>query len=91
MLMMYLSQGTLTDISDLTALHELLIANGWTLHTAICVMLFSLMHWPCATTCMTIYKETGSAKWTAAAIVIPAALGCAICMAVSLAAGVIGF
>ena len=91
MLMMYLSQGTLTDVTDLTALHELLTANGWTLHTAVCVMLFSLMHWPCATTCMTIYKETGSFKWTAAAIVIPAAMGCAVCMAVSLMAKIIGF
>ena len=59
-IMSYLSTGTLLELDDLGALHELLVRNGWTWLTAVCTMLFSLMHWPCSTTCMTIGKETKS-------------------------------
>lgn len=81
-IMSYLSQGSLTELSG-AALLELLGQNGWTAVTAVCVILFSLMHWPCATTCMTIYQETKSVKWTALAVVVPTALGVCGCLLVN--------
>lgn len=79
-LMIYLSTGTLTDMSDLTALGSVLASAGWTAHTALCVMLFSLFHWPCSTTLITIRRETGSWRWTALAALIPTALGATVCV-----------
>ncbi|MDD6160643.1 MAG: ferrous iron transporter B [Oscillospiraceae bacterium] len=78
-LMAYLSSGTLVESGSLFALGELLTAHGWTWLTALCTMLFSLFHWPCSTTCITIRKETGSRKWTAAAVLLPTALGLTVC------------
>ncbi len=82
-LMAYLSQGTLQDPTSLAAMRELFLANGWTPVTALCTMLFSLMHWPCATTLITIKKETGSRRWTALAAVLPTLCGMAACMLVN--------
>ncbi len=79
-LMIYLSTGTLTDMSDLAALGGVLADAGWTAHTALCVMLFSLFHWPCSTTLLTIRRETGSWRWTALAALLPTVLGAALCM-----------
>ena len=67
----------------LDPLGRLLAENGWTAVTALCVMLFSLCHWPCSTTLLTIKKETGSAKWTALSALLPTALGALLCMAVN--------
>lgn len=78
-IMAYMSSGTLTDISDLTVLKQLFVANGWTWITAVSVMLFSLVHWPCSTTCMTIKKETQSIKWTLVSFLLPTVLGMLIC------------
>lgn len=61
-----------TDASGTLAL---LTAGGWTLLTAVNLMLFSLLHNPCSTTLATIYKETGSRRWTVLSAVIPLALG----------------
>ena len=83
LLMSYLATGSLTEFESLSQLHALLVNNGWTWLTAVCVMLFSLMHWPCGTTLWTIHKETKSAKWTAAAFLIPTAIGIAACMLVT--------
>lgn len=82
----YLSTGSLLEMNDLGALHTLLIQNGWTWVTAVCTMLFSLFHWPCSTTCMTIGKETGSVKWTVLSCAIPTAVGMAVCALVAAAA-----
>ncbi|MDE6127934.1 MAG: ferrous iron transport protein B, partial [Lachnospiraceae bacterium] len=82
-LMAYLSTGSLVEMKSLTSLHALLAANGWTPVTALCTMLFSLLHWPCATTLMTIKKETGSLKWTLAAFLLPTLFGCVICILVN--------
>lgn len=90
-LMCYLATGSLTDFSDLGSLHALLTAHGWTGLTAICTMLFSLLHWPCSTTCLTIHKETGSLKWTAAAFLIPTLVGVVVCFCVASAARLLGF
>lgn len=85
-IMSYMAGGTITDMSSVWELHTLLTANGWTWLTAVCTMLFSLMHFPCATTCITIYKETGSFKWTAAAFLIPTVTGIIICFITASAA-----
>ena len=62
-----------TDTVESTA--ALFRAGGWTLLPAVNLMLFSLMHNPCSTTIYTIYKESGSLKWTVIATVMPLALG----------------
>lgn len=82
-IMSYMCAGSILELESLSALKDLLISNGWTAATAICVMLFSLMHFPCGTTCLTIKKETGSLKWTALAFAIPTAVGLILCFAVS--------
>lgn len=79
MLMAYMAQGTLTDYSGLDQLRTLLIQNGWSWTTAVSMLLFSLMHWPCATTCLTIKKETGSLKWTLVSILTPTVIGMTLC------------
>ena len=90
MLMAYLAEGSLVEFEDLAALGALLTQHGWTWVTAVCAMLFSLFHWPCSTTCLTIYKETGSVGWTALAVALPTALGLGLCLAVAAAARVLG-
>ncbi len=81
-LMGYLSAGSLTDYASLAQLHGLLAANGWTAVTALCVLLFTLFHFPCGTTCLTIWRETRSVKWTALAVLLPTAAGVLLCLAV---------
>ncbi|MEG0768082.1 MAG: nucleoside recognition domain-containing protein, partial [Clostridia bacterium] len=70
-IMAYTAGGSLQEMGDLISLRTLLVANGWTNVTAFCMLLFSLMHWPCSTTCLTIQRETGSWKWTALAFLLP--------------------
>lgn len=82
-IMSYMSAGSLMDFNNLNILRELFISHGWTLVTAICVMLFSLMHFPCSTTCLTIRKETQSLKWTFISILIPTITGIVVCFAVT--------
>jgi ferrous iron transport protein B len=67
--------GVLFEPDSQNVLGPLLEAGGWTLLTAVNVMLFSLVHNPCSTTIYTIYKETGSVKWTAVATLLPVAMG----------------
>ena len=78
-IMSYMAQGSLLEIDDFSVLRNLLVANGWTWLTAVNVMLFSLMHWPCSTTCLTIKKETQSLKWTAVSFLVPTVTGMIIC------------
>ena len=78
-LMCYLSAGTLIQIEDYAQLGQIFAANGWTGATAFCVMLFSLCHWPCAASCMTIYRETGKLRWTLLSILIPTLCGFILC------------
>lgn len=79
MLMAYLSTGKLVEYENLASLKQLLSDNGWTLTTAVCTVIFMLCHFPCSTTCLTIKKETGSIKWTLAAIFLPTAVGLVLC------------
>ena len=82
-LMAYLNQGTLTEPGSLLSLKALLEAHGWTWVTAACTILFSLLHWPCATTLLTIHKETNSLKWTLLAFLLPTFFGLMLCLLVA--------
>lgn len=89
-IMSYLSSGVLVDMSNLMDLKHLLVENGWTWLTAICTMLFSLIHWPCSTTCLTIYKETKSLKWTFVSFALPTLIGMTVCFLVASTARILG-
>lgn len=79
MIMTYMAQGKITELESLEKMREIFVANGWTICTAVCTMMFSLMHWPCSTALLTVKKETGSLKWTALAFLIPTVSGVLIC------------
>lgn len=79
-IMAYMAQGSLLELDSLAAMKELFVSHGWTWVTAICTMLFSLMHWPCSTTLLTIKKETASLKWTVLACAIPTTIGVITCI-----------
>lgn len=82
--MTYAAEGQMDGALSLDALRPLLTAHGWDAGRALCVMLFSLFHWPCATTLLTVRRETGSWRQTALAAALPTALGVAVCAAVNL-------
>lgn len=79
LLMSYLATGSMIEFDSLNALGEVLKDNGWTYLTAINTMLFSLLHWPCATTLWTIKKETQSLKWTAVGFLMPTLVAFIVC------------
>ena len=80
-LMCYLAGNTLIDIKDTQTIGKILIENGWSILTALNVMIFTILHFPCATTLLTIKKETGSLKWTLISFLLPTLCGIIICMA----------
>ncbi len=75
--------GVMFELSSASDVESLLAAGGWTLLTGVCLMLFSLLHNPCSTTLYTIYKETGSVKWTAVSALVPLGIGFAVCFLVA--------
>ena len=79
-LMCYLKGGALVNIEDTVQIGQILIQNGWNMLTAMNVMLFTILHFPCTTTLLTIKKETGSWKWTGLAFLIPTVCGIVLCM-----------
>lgn len=79
-LMCYMSTGVMVNLEDLSSIGNILIQNGWTIITAINVMIFCLLHFPCSTTLLTIKKESGSTKWMALAFVIPTICGIVLCI-----------
>ena len=79
LIMSYMATGKMIEFDELSALGELLRNNGWTYLTALNMMLFSLLHWPCATTLLTIKKETNSMKWTVLGFVIPTVITFVVC------------
>ncbi|WP_252224327.1 ferrous iron transport protein B [Clostridium sp. ZBS2] len=89
-IMSYMAAGSMLELSSTAQLHSLLVENGWTWLTAVCVMLFSLMHWPCSTTCLTIKKETQSLKWTAISFLVPTITGITICFIVTSIVRILG-
>jgi ferrous iron transport protein B len=80
MLMVYMSTGMMTELESLDDLRKLLVdQHGWTMLTAVNLMLFSLLHNPCATTIITIYKETLSAKWATIGALMPLTIAFVVC------------
>lgn len=81
LIMSYMATGSMTDYTSLQELGDLLVSHGWTYLTALNLMLFSLLHWPCTTTLLTIKKETKSTKWTALGFIIPTSIAFLVCSA----------
>lgn len=79
MMMLYSAGRSLTAIGSMDALRELLLSQGWTWLTALCVILFTLFHWPCATSLLTVRKETGSMRWTLVSALLPTLFGFGLC------------
>lgn len=90
-IMSYMASGSMIEMESLAALRDLLVSHGWTWLTAINVMLFCLMHFPCATTLLTIKKETGSLKWTAVSFLVPTIMGLTVCFIVTSFFRLLGF
>lgn len=82
-IMSYLAQGSILELESLSMMKELFVENGWNALTAVCFVLFSLFHWPCSTTLMTVKKETGDMRWTLLAAVLPTTVGVICCIAFS--------
>ena len=87
MIMAYMSLGNIIDFSSLVELKILLVNNGWTLLTAINMIIISLFHFPCSTTCLTIKKETGKWIWVILSILLPMILGIILCLIVKIIYG----
>jgi ferrous iron transport protein B len=87
-IMGYMKMGRMTEMGDPTLLFA---DNGWTLVTAVCVILFSLLHYPCTTTTLTVWAETRSLKWTLLSNAIPLALAILVCFSVAQAARLAGW
>lgn len=83
-IMCYLQGNSLADIDSIHSIFEILSEHGWTMITALNVMLFSLLHFPCGTTLFTIYKETKSKKWTLLSFILPTVCGIVVCMCTNL-------
>ncbi|MBQ9250679.1 MAG: ferrous iron transport protein B [Oscillospiraceae bacterium] len=89
-LMAYTAQGSLQQLGALSDIRLLLVQNGWTGVTALCVLLFTLLHWPCSTTLLTIRREAGSWKWAGLAALIPTLGGLTACTLVAATASLLG-
>ena len=83
-LMLYMNQGRMVSLEG-SVLGSVLTDHGWTLLTAVCLMLFSLLHNPCGTTIWTIWRETRSAKWTLFGALMPLAIAILVCVVVATA------
>ena len=83
-LMAYLGGNSLVNLEDTFSISQILISHGWTILTAVNVMLFTILHYPCTTTLLTIKKETGSWKWTFLSFLIPTVCGIVVCMLTNL-------
>ena len=83
MMMGYLSNSHLVDISSLSTMKTILLSNGWTIKTALCTLVFILFHFPCSTTILTIKKETNSIKWTIISFILPLIIGIVLCLMVN--------
>ena len=84
-LMCYLGGNSLVNLEDTYSIGQILVQNGWTMLTAINVMIFTCLHFPCTTTLLTIKKETNSWKWTSLSFILPTVCGIIICMLTNLA------
>ncbi len=88
-LMSYLGAGEMSNIENTALIGEILVNNGWTRLTAVCYIVFSVVHFPCATALLTIFKETKSMKWTFLAFVLPTVLGIVLCCLINIFGNII--
>ncbi len=79
-LMGYLASSVLPELTVVNDIRSVLIDHHWTLETAVCITIFTLAHWPCSTTIITIFKETHSFKWTLLGVLLPTGVGVISCM-----------
>lgn len=91
LLMGYMSSGAMVDIDGLGGIKDIFLSHGWTWLTALNMMLFSLLHYPCGTTLVNIYKETKSLKWAVLSAVIPLGIAIGVTFAVAQAARLFGW
>jgi len=89
--MCYLGGNSLANISDTFEIGHILRANGWNIITAINMMIFTVLHFPCATTLLTVKKETGKWKWVLLAFILPTACGIILCMTTTFIYSLISF
>ena len=82
-MMIYLSTGSISELPSLDVLRGLLLDHGWSSITALCMIVFCLFHFPCSTTCLTIYDETKSFKWTIFSIFLPTVIGLLLCLIIN--------
>jgi ferrous iron transport protein B len=82
-IMSYSASGVLSEFTGYNELYSILSQNGWGIITAVCMIIMTVMHFPCSTTCLTIKKETGSLKWTLLSMLIPTAIGISLCAVVA--------
>lgn len=90
LIMSYMSEGSMLELDSLLEMRQLFVDNGWTWLTAVCMMLFSVNHWPCGTTLWTIRKETQSWKWTWVSFLVPTLTGIAVCFIVAQGVRILG-
>ncbi|WHH57856.1 ferrous iron transport protein B [Petroclostridium sp. X23] len=90
LIMSYMAKGSMLELDSLDEMRRLFVDNSWTWLTAVCMMLFSLNHWPCGTTLWTIRKETQSWKWTWISFLVPTVTGIIICFVVAQGARLLG-
>jgi len=87
--MLYSAEGVLPTALTSEGMAAVLTAAGWTPVTALCVAVFTLFHWPCSTTLLTIRKETGGMKWALLAAGLPTVLGALLCLLIHGVAGLL--
>ncbi len=88
MIMGYCSGGVIAPLTGLGELPGFFASHGWSRTTAVCAVVFTLIHWPCSTTIITAYRETGSVKWTAATALIPTVIGYVLCVLINAVSGI---
>ena len=89
-LMGYLATGSMVDLESVSEIGSILLANGWSIVTIVCSMIFTLFHFPCATTCLTLYRENGSIRWTLLAFLLPTLIGVSLCIGVAFVLRIFG-
>lgn len=92
LIMGYLSTTSMTEISSLQGLYQLFVVeHNWSWITIVCMMLFSLLHYPCGSTLLTIGKESGSFKWALVGALMPLGVACLVCFIVNQVAHLMGW
>lgn len=79
----YLQRGYMAEVTDFAALQALLVNNGWTWKTALCMAVFAMFHWPCLSVCLAVKRETKSLRWTGVAAAVPTLLGVLLCAVIN--------